>query len=48
MLLSKAQELRCDLLVMGGYGHSALRERLFGGATYFVVKHMDLPVLLSH
>jgi nucleotide-binding universal stress UspA family protein len=48
VLLSKARELHCDLLVMGGYGHSPLREHLFGGATYFVVEHMDLPVLLSH
>jgi nucleotide-binding universal stress UspA family protein len=48
VLLAKARELRCDLLVMGGYGHSPLREHVFGGATYFVLTHMDLPVLLSH
>lgn len=48
VLLAKARELHCDLLVMGGYGHSPLREHLFGGATYFVLEHMDLPVLLSH
>lgn len=48
VLLSKAGELHCDLLVMGGYGHSPIREHLFGGATYFVLQHMDIPVLLSH
>ncbi len=48
VLLSKTRELRCDLLVMGGYGHSPLREHLFGGATYFVLEHMNIPVLLSH
>lgn len=48
VLLAKARELRCDLLVMGGYGHGPIREHLFGGATYFIVEHMDLPVLLSH
>ena len=48
VLLAKARELRCDLLVMGGYGHSPLREHLFGGPTHFVLEHMDLPVLLSH
>lgn len=48
VLLSKARELHCDLLVMGGYGHSPIREHLFGGATYFVLQHMDIPVLLSH
>ena len=48
VLLARARELDCDLLVMGGYGHSPLREHLFGGATYFVLGHMDVPVLLSH
>lgn len=48
VLLSRAHGLDCDLLVMGGYGHSPIREHLFGGATYFVVEHMDVPVLMSH
>ena len=48
VLLAKARELHCDFLVMGGYGHSPLREHLFGGVTYFVLEHMDLLVLLSH
>jgi nucleotide-binding universal stress UspA family protein len=48
VLLARARELGCDLLVMGGYGHSPLREHLFGGATHFVLEHMDVPVLLSH
>lgn len=48
VLLDEAGRLRCDLLVMGGYGHSPLREHLFGGATHHVIEHMDLPVLLSH
>jgi nucleotide-binding universal stress UspA family protein len=48
VLLALARELGCDLLVMGGYGHSALREHLFGGATHFVLEHLNVPVLLSH
>ena len=48
VLLGRARELSCDLLVMGGYGHSPLREHLFGGPTYFVLRHMNVPVLLSH
>jgi nucleotide-binding universal stress UspA family protein len=48
VLLAKARDLHAGLLVMGGYGHSPLREHLFGGVTYFVLEHMDLPVLLSH
>ncbi len=37
-----------DLLVMGCYGHSRLRERLFGGATQQILKNMIVPVLMSH
>lgn len=48
VLLDEAEKLDCDLLVMGGYGHSPLREHLFGGATHHVIEHMNLPVLLSH
>lgn len=48
VLLDEAARLRCDLLVMGGYGHAPLREHLLGGATWHVIEHMSLPVLLSH
>lgn len=37
-----------DLLVMGAYGHSRLREFVFGGATRHILQHMTIPVLLSH
>ena len=47
-ILSKAIDLQCDLLVIGGYGHSRVREHLFGGPTYSVIEHMSLPVLMSH
>ncbi|MFQ5625330.1 MAG: universal stress protein [Methyloligellaceae bacterium] len=43
-----ASEQDCDLLVMGCYGHSRLRERLFGGATRHFLQNMILPVLMSH
>jgi len=39
---------RADLLVMGCYGHSRLREFVFGGATRHVLQHMTVPVLMSH
>lgn len=45
---SKAVELRADLLVMGGYGHSRLREFVLGGATSGVLSNTMLPVLMSH
>jgi nucleotide-binding universal stress UspA family protein len=37
-----------DLLVMGAYGHSRMREFILGGATREVLKHMTVPVLMSH
>jgi nucleotide-binding universal stress UspA family protein len=37
-----------DLLVMGGYGHSRLREMFVGRATRTILEHMTVPVLLAH
>jgi nucleotide-binding universal stress UspA family protein len=37
-----------ELLVMGGYGHTRLRERLFGGFTERALSDAQLPVLVSH
>ncbi len=39
---------RADLLVMGGYGHSRLREWVFGGFTQLVLANAPLPVLIAH
>jgi nucleotide-binding universal stress UspA family protein len=47
-LLSRASDLEADLLVMGAYGHSRVRELLLGGATRTVLESMTLPVLLAH
>jgi nucleotide-binding universal stress UspA family protein len=47
-LLAKAKELGADLLVMGGYGHSRVRELIFGGATRHILHYYDLPVLIAH
>ena len=47
LLLSQAAAFRADLLVMGAYGHSHLREWMFGGVTRTVLYEADLPVLLS-
>jgi nucleotide-binding universal stress UspA family protein len=37
-----------DLLVMGGYGHSRLREVILGGATEHMLNHPNTPIFLSH
>jgi nucleotide-binding universal stress UspA family protein len=47
-LLSRAADLGADLLVMGAYGHSRMRELLLGGATRTLLRSMTLPVLMSH
>ena len=47
-LLAHAQTMNMDLIVMGGYGHSRLRETVFGGATRHLLKNMTVPVLMSH
>lgn len=47
-LLSYACDIGVDLLVMGGYGHSPLRERMLGGVTRSLLQHMTVPVLMSH
>lgn len=47
-LLSFAADAGSDLLVMGGYGHSRLREFVLGGTTRTILSSMTLPVLFSH
>jgi len=47
-LLSYATEHGIDLLVMGCYGHSRLREILLGGVTRAILRSMTVPVLMSH
>jgi nucleotide-binding universal stress UspA family protein len=47
-LLAKAHALGADLLVMGAYRHSPMREFLLGGVTRFMLAHADIPVLMRH
>ncbi|MFE1599973.1 universal stress protein [Methylobacterium sp. ID0610] len=47
-LLSHAADRSADLLVMGAYGHSHLREAILGGASRSMLRSMTLPVLMSH
>jgi nucleotide-binding universal stress UspA family protein len=46
--LTKAHELGADMLVMGAYAHSPLREALLGGVTRHMLAHADLTVLMRH
>ena len=47
MLLAQAATHGADLLVMGAYSHSRLRELVFGGATRHVLREATIPVLFS-
>lgn len=47
-LLSRAADASADLIVMGCYGHSRLRELVMGGASRGILAHMTAPVLMAH
>jgi nucleotide-binding universal stress UspA family protein len=47
-LLTCARDYAADLMVMGCYGHTRLREFVFGGASRHVLRKMSIPVLMSH
>jgi nucleotide-binding universal stress UspA family protein len=47
-LLAQAKDCAADLLVMGCYGHSRLREFVLGGASEHILRHMSIPVLMAH
>jgi nucleotide-binding universal stress UspA family protein len=48
LLLNQASDIGADLLVIGGYGHTRLREIVLGGVTRSLMKKMVTPVLMSH
>ena len=48
VLKQHATDMDADLIVMGGYGHSRVRDFVLGGATDGVLSDLLLPVLLSH
>lgn len=47
-LLAEAEQLKADLIVLGGYGHSRLREWLLGGVTYKLLHEARVPLLIAH
>ncbi len=48
ILVNESESLGSDMIVMGGYGHSRLREMLIGGVTQHVLSHATMPILISH
>ncbi|TJW07557.1 MAG: universal stress protein [Mesorhizobium sp.] len=47
VLRQHANDIAADLMVMGGYGHSRLRERIFGGVTKSMLENPSLPILMA-
>jgi nucleotide-binding universal stress UspA family protein len=47
-ILSMAADADIDLIVMGGYGHSRLQERILGGVSRGMLQSMTVPTLMSH
>lgn len=47
-ILNAAADNACDLIVMGAYGHSRVREAVLGGTTRTLLESMTVPVLFSH
>jgi nucleotide-binding universal stress UspA family protein len=47
-ILSQAADSGADFIVMGGFGHSRLREFVLGGATQGILGAMTVPTLMSH
>ena len=48
IILSRLADQGVDLLVMGAYGHARMRELILGGVTRHIMRHMTVPVLVSH
>jgi nucleotide-binding universal stress UspA family protein len=48
VVLSYAADVSADFIVMGGYGHSRLREFVLGGVTRGILESMTVPALMSH
>jgi len=47
-ILSRASELGADLVVAGAYGHSKLRQSIFGGTSQILIDQTAMPLLLAH
>jgi nucleotide-binding universal stress UspA family protein len=47
-LIAEAERRKAGLIVMGGYGHLRLRERLLGGVTYNLMHEAPVPLLMAH
>jgi nucleotide-binding universal stress UspA family protein len=47
-IMHEAKRRKADAIVMGGYGHSRLREWLLGGVTYDLMHESPIPIVIAH
>lgn len=48
VVLERVRELRCDVIAMGAYGHSAFRETVLGGFSRHMLQNSEIPLLMCH
>ncbi len=48
LILDEARAVSADLIIMGGYGHTRIRERVFGGVTVDMLTESEKPILVAH
>jgi nucleotide-binding universal stress UspA family protein len=48
IILEEARRISADLIIMGAYGHTRLREQVFGGATRDMLTTSESPILVAH
>jgi nucleotide-binding universal stress UspA family protein len=48
VIMDEAKRRKADAIVMGGYGHSRLREWLLGGVTYDLMHESPIPIVIAH
>jgi len=48
VLMRHAIDQNADMLVMGAYGHSRLREAILGGTTRYMLERTEVPLLMAH
>ena len=47
ILLSEATAMAANLLILGAYSHSRMRQVVFGGVTEHMLDYAELPVLMT-
>lgn len=47
-ILESAKKINAEMIVMGAYSHSRLRENILGGVTKYMLENADMPVFMAH